>query len=205
VALASLGGQTNGTNTSVNVMVPTGTFRTGNTVIVSIRSSPTRPVKAWELTMNYNKNVLRADIVYEGDIFLGHPTFFSAGIIDNSIGQIKNLYNLIVGQGNITAPGNLITVSFTAIGYGNCAISISNVGLTNESIYIPITVSNSSMFIYSIYDINYDKTVGMLDIVSVASHYGEIGNAGWIIQDVFKDGKINIMDLVQVSIHWGNY
>jgi hypothetical protein len=203
VILAALGGQVLGADTSVNVNVPAGIRHIGDTFIITIGCSPTRPVKAWELKVNFNKNVLSANSVTEGNFFAGKTTFFNGGTIQNSNGKIINIYDLIVGPGNVTAAGNLVTISFTAIGYGLSAIEIYNVGLTNETMYIPIIITNSSVVIYSPYDMNDDGTINMLDLVNAAGHYGEIGAAGWIRQDINKDGKVSVMDLVLISTHWG--
>jgi len=205
VVLAALGGQVFGTDTTVSVIVPTGTYRIGDTITVSIQCSPTRPVKAWELNVNFNKNVLNANAVFEGNFFVGKTTFFNAGTIQNSNGKIINIYDLIIGPGNVTTQGNLITISFTAVGYGTSAVEIYNVGLTNETMYIPISIVNSTTIVYSPYDMNADGVVDMLDLVDVAGHYGETGTSGWIMQDINKDGKISVMDLVLISTHWGSY
>jgi hypothetical protein len=52
---------------------------------------------------------------------------------------------------------------------------------------------------------NADKTIGILDIIDVASHYGQTGVPGWIKEDVYKDGTINLIDFVVIAIHWGPY
>jgi hypothetical protein len=205
IVLAALGGQVLGTDTTVTVTVPTGTYRVGDTINVVVLCSPTRPVKAWELKVNFNKDILNANAVYEGNFFIGKTTFFNAGTIQNENGKIINLYDLIIGPGNVTTQGNLITISFTAVGYGTSAIEIYDVGLTNETVYIPINIVNSSVIVYSPYDMNSDGIVNMVDLVSVANHYGETGTPGWIMQDVNKDGKVSVMDLVLISTHWGSY
>jgi hypothetical protein len=203
VILAALGGQVLGTDTTVSVNVPVGIRHIGDTFTVTIGCSPTRPVKAWELKVNFNKNVLNANSVTEGNFFIGKTTFYNGGTIQNANGKIINIYDLIVGPGNVTAQGNLVSISFTAVGYGTSVIEIYGVGLTNETMYIPISIVNSSVVIYSPYDMNDDGTVNMLDLVNSASHYGETGAPGWIRQDIYKDGKITVMDLVLISTHWG--
>jgi hypothetical protein len=203
--LVMLGMQSMASDTQVNVIVPSGNYRIGDTFNVSIRCSPTRPIKAFEFKVNFNKNVVGAVKVYEGKIFQGYQTFFNKGIINNQTGTIINIYNLIVGPGNVTTPNNLVNISFRAVGYGLCNITLYNVGITNETIYIPILVSNSSITIISPYDMNGDRVVNMADLLVVASHYGETGASGWIKEDVNRDGKVNVLDLVFLATHWGSY
>jgi len=205
VVLAALGGQVLGTDTQVSVSVPAGNYSIGDTIQVTIQCAPTRAIKAWELNINFDKTVLEAEAVLEGNIFTGFNTFFNPGIIQNDQGKIIHIYNLIVGPGTVTSPGSFITVRFTAIDGGNSIITLSGVGVTNETMYIPITVINSSVMIYSNFDMNYDGIVDLLDLTNIAGFYGDIGTPGWIRQDINKDGKVSVMDLVLVSVNWGPY
>lgn len=191
--------------TTLSVNVPTGEYRQGDFINVSIVCNSTDYVKAWECMLNFNNNVLSAVQVYEGNFFSGYDTFFSEGIINNTQGKIINMYDLILGQGNVTGTGTLVNISFQAIGYGLSNISLYNVGVTNETMYIPSTSTNDSIFIYSPYDMNCDKVVNLQDLILVALHYGETGAPGWIPEDVNKDGKVKIIDLILVVFHWGAY
>lgn len=191
--------------TTLNVTIPAGTYRQGDTINVSILCTPATYVKAWECKLMFNKNVLNAIQVREGSFFSGYQTFFNAGIIDNAQGRIVNMYDLIVGPGNVTVANAIITITFQAVGYGSSNISLYDVGITNETMYIPSSFTNASIFIYSPYDMNVDKTVNIQDILDVANHYGETGAPGWIKEDINKDGKVKVLDLVLVSTHWGAY
>jgi len=53
------------------------------------------------------------------------------------------------------------------------------------------------------WDTNNDGVVNIFDLVLVSNHYGEIGNAGWIREDVDNNGEIQVFDLVLVSNHYG--
>ena len=50
----------------------------------------------------------------EGDIFDDYTTFFNPGTIDNNAGTIVDIYDLIMGSGNVTDTGTFVTISFTA-------------------------------------------------------------------------------------------
>jgi hypothetical protein len=82
-------------------------------------------------------------------------------------------------------------------------ISFYDVGITNDSEYIPISVSNVILRISYDYDINQDNRCDLQDILQIAVHYGERGAPGWIREDVKKDGFIDIHDFLIVSRHYG--
>lgn len=204
VILAALGGQVLGT-TSVNVDVPIGTYSIGDVIPISIMCVPDEPIKAFELGVNFNKDVLQANEVLEGTIFTGYNTFFNAGTIQNDEGKITHIYNLIVGPGMVTNSGSFAVIYFTAVGTGLSNITLFGVGVTNDTQYLTIEVVGSSVFIYSQYDLNADGTVDILDLLMVANKYGETGAVGWIKEDVYPDGTINVLDLVMISNNWGDY
>jgi len=60
---------------------------------------------------------------------------------------------------------------------------------------LPITV------VYSVYDVNMDGTVNVLDLILVGQDFGEIGTPGWIREDVNGDGVINVLDMILVAQH----
>jgi hypothetical protein len=115
---------------------------------VTIECNPEQPVKAFELKLSFNPSLVRVNSVSEGDFFAGYSTFFNPGEIDNTAGRIINVYNLIVGPGNITEAGSLVRINFTAKSYsGTSALSLYEVRLTNEYDYIEIDVVSGSVTI----------------------------------------------------------
>lgn len=55
-------------------------------------------------------------------------------------------------------------------------------------------------------DVNVDGIVNILDLVFVASHFGEeIAEDTFPNPDVNQDGSVNILDLTQIAGHFGNY
>jgi len=191
--------------TSLNVSVPSTVFHNGDIFNVEILLSTPDYVKAWECKLSFDTNVINVIKVTEGNIFSGYDTFFNDGIIDNNQGNIINLYNLILGPGNVTGSASIVSIRFEAIGTGLSNISLYDVGVTNETMYISSSFINNSIFIFSQYDVNCDRVIDLEDIITVALHYGQTGAPGWIPEDVNNDGEIRILDLVLVAVNWGYY
>ena len=82
----------------------------------------------------------------EGNFFGGHTTFFNSGTINNQAGSIINVYDLIVGLGNVTNNGTLVTITFTVGSVsGTTALTLYGVQLTNETEYITVNVNSGSV------------------------------------------------------------
>jgi len=190
--------------TGINVNVPTAYYKAGDLINATIMCTPTTWVKAWEMKVVFSKGRLQAQSVTEGSFFKPGQTYFSA-TINNSLGTIYPLYDLII-TGNVSQTRPLFYVLFTAKNYGQASINLSNVGITNETKYLTgLIVSNTTFYVYSQWDLNYDKNVGIMDIMLVAGHYGQTGTSGWIKEDVDKNGVINLVDIVIIACHWGAY
>jgi uncharacterized repeat protein (TIGR02543 family) len=122
------------------------TVSAGQTFTISIACTPGQSIKSYELRLSFNPTLLQANSVTEGTIFAGYTTFFNAGTINNTAGTINDIYGLIVGPGGVTNPGSLVSLSFTAqAASGTTAISLFDVGITNETAYVPITVTNGTV------------------------------------------------------------
>ncbi|MBE3122067.1 MAG: hypothetical protein IMZ58_07680 [Thermoplasmata archaeon] len=119
----------------------------GQSFTLSILCHPTEPIKGWELKVKFNKSLLSANFVYEGDFFDGYSTFAIPGIIDNTNGSIIDIYNLILGQGNVSSSGILVNINFTAVSEGYAPIEIYDVGLCNETRYLLNTVNNGFVIV----------------------------------------------------------
>jgi len=126
---------------------PTGqTVSAGESIVVTVDCSPVQPVKAFELKLSFNPSILVATSVSEGSFFDGYNTFFNAGIIDNVAGTIVNIYDLIIGPGNVTGAGSFVTINFTAKSTsGTSSLTLWEVRVTNEIDYIGITVTSASI------------------------------------------------------------
>jgi len=113
---------------------------------ITIYCIPGQPIKSYEFKIIFNPSILSANSVSEGDIFEGYDTFFNKGTINNSAGSIVNVFGLIVDSGNVTHKGSLAVINFTSLSNsGFSSIVLDNVGVTNENIYVPVTVNKSTI------------------------------------------------------------
>lgn len=136
--------------TTVEVDPLSKTVFTGDTFSVDIICNPTQPVKAFEFGLTFNPSLLQANYVIKGDFFDGYSSFFNDGTIDNSAGKIYDVFDLIIGQGNVSESGSLVSISFTAKqNSGTTTLNLNGVGVTDELGYIEINVSDGSVTVQS--------------------------------------------------------
>ena len=72
------------------------------------------------------------------------------------------------------------------------SLSLFTVGYAQETDFDSLLAS----------DVNMDGLVNILDLVFVASHFGETPSEN---QDVNGDGIVNILDLTLIASHFGKY
>jgi hypothetical protein len=125
------------TATTVTIVPKEGSF--------DVYCEPTQPIKAWEMSLYYDSNIISVDEVAFGSFFEGYTTFSYLHTLEGTITG----YNLILGPGNISEAGNFITVQYHRIGYGECFITFSDNGVTNETQYIPAEWYDTSIFFES--------------------------------------------------------
>jgi hypothetical protein len=132
-------------DTIVNISPSSSIVGLSYDITIDINCVPGQPVKSYELTILFDPGVLQAQAVDEGTIFSGFSTFFNAGTINNGLGQITNVYGLIMGPGNVSNPGSLVSINFSTVGTGVSSIQLTDVGITNETQYVPLSVVNGSV------------------------------------------------------------
>ena len=174
----------------------------GESFTVDVFCVPGQPVKGWELCVLFNASLIQADAVVEGDIFSNFSTFFNDGTIDNNAGSIIDIYNLIIGAGNVTGAGSLCSISFTAGSVcGVSVIELFNVGVTNETAYVPVAVTNGSVTVFNSPPVisnpdPADGAVGVsvsLDEVCVDIVDGEGDSFNWSVETCPDVGSCSVV------------
>lgn len=136
--------------TIISIDPPMQTVSTGKNFTVTVNVTQEQPIKGLRLRLSFNASLIHANSITQGDLFEGFNTYFNPGTFNNTRGEISSVYDLIVGQGNVTTPGTFITISFTAdSSVGTSYLNLYNVGAGNETSYVPITVYNGSVDIVS--------------------------------------------------------
>jgi len=110
--------------------------------------TPGVPVKSFELKLSYDPSIVQMNVVSEGTLFDGYQNFPNLGTIDNIGGRIRDVFDLILGLGNVSTEGTCISVNGVALSSaGNAAIQLYDVGVTNETGYLPIIIINGSVLV----------------------------------------------------------
>lgn len=119
----------------------------GEDFTINVTCVPSEPVKAFEFKIRY-PGFLSLVSVNTGGFFSGFITFQATGLNDHKNHMIKNIYGLIMGQGNVSSPGVLIVLYFHADHEGNGTIGLYDAGITNETRYLSLTVVNGTISTY---------------------------------------------------------
>ena len=129
--------------TTVSISPASQIVRPEMSFTVDVYCVPGQPIRSYELGISFDTSLIKAVSVEEGDIFDGFSTFFNSGTIDNSEGTIINIFGLILGSGVVLEPGTFVKISFTSeSNTGSSALVLNDVGVTNETEYISISVND---------------------------------------------------------------
>jgi hypothetical protein len=140
-------------DTTVSIEPASQTVDAGETFTVNISCVPGQPVKGYEFKMSFDASLLQANSVVEGDIFDGYTTFFNAGTINNNAGSIVDMYNLIVGAGNVSELGTFVTISFTAKTIsGVSQLHLYSVGVCDENGYLSTVITDGDVTVNGTYN-----------------------------------------------------
>jgi len=202
VHLTELGGVT------LIEVIPSSLIIEGETSFtISINVTPHKSIAGVQMELIFNPNLILVDSILEGDLFQDYSNYFNPGIIDNSNGSIKNVFNVILSPHNgVSTPGTFATIRLQSKNIeGTSPINLTNVMIGNPSaLPVEYILINGSVSIipYPPWDLNKDNRTNILDLILIAQHWGETGDSCWIPEDVNCDGTINILDMVLVGQHW---
>jgi hypothetical protein len=157
------------------ISVSPGSIQVGTmqTFTVGIQCTPAAPMKSFECRISYDPDLLTVTDIREGDIFQGFDTFFNKGTINNNNGVVTMIYGLILGVGNVTDPGTLVYVDFQAKeALGQTSIHLSNVGITDEEQYLPVTTTDGSCEVLAMLPTIQDVSIEFSDPLDTNPLYG---------------------------------
>ena len=191
--------------TYINVTPLTQTVQTGESFFLAVTVNPGEVLEGIQLGITFNPSFLSITGVREGDLFEGITRYFSEGSIDNLNGTITDIYTTAIA-GNVADPGVFVIMNATAQNLSG----MSTFSIINALIVVPggiesrLVIQNASILVesLSLYDLNGDGRINILDFILVASHWGETGLPGWSVADLNTDGVINILDVFCLGEHW---
>jgi Cohesin domain len=113
---------------------------------LDVNASALTDLYAYQLSVNYDPTLFRANAVTEGPFLAsGGATFFDGGTIDNTAGEISFVLDTLLGPGpGVTGSGLLDAISFTVLRHGGGSISLSDV-LALDSIGNVIAVTTPGL------------------------------------------------------------
>ena len=162
----------------------------------SLKIEDGKDVFGYQATITFDKTALRYASSANGDYLSGNP-YFKATLDGNAVTLASTAF---VGVSN--GDGTLATLLFEVVSVKDSAITITDALLSDidGKGFIP-HVENAEVTKPKIRkeDINGDGKVNILDLVLVASKFGESGTA-----DVNGDGTVDILDLVLVAKAFGD-
>ena len=176
----------------------------GDTFTLDIRAENVFDFAGWQFDIDFDPAVVEALDASEGDFLKtdGGATFFQSGRIDNAAGKITGLIAGRISEGGVSGSGSVLQVRFKAKTEGETTVALQNFlfgSAAKESIpagplEIHITVEERLLT----GDVNRDRIVNILDLISVAQQLGKRlpPNSP---EDINGDGIVNIFDLTLVA------
>lgn len=124
----------------------------GQTFIIDIMINPLEEIAGVQFDLSYNKSYLMVDSVTEGTLFKGYSTYFNPGTINNTLGKVIGVFDVIITQdASVSNPGSLAHIHFTTkINHGISSLNLSSVVAGDRDGFpIPLSVINGSVTIKS--------------------------------------------------------
>ena len=100
--------------------------------------------------------------------------------------------------------GTLGTVTFEVLNVQNTTVDVSGYFVAPNGLRFAPTFVSARVVVPIFGDVNYDGVVNILDLVIVASSFGQSVSEAGNPADVNEDGVINIIDLVKVAGAFGD-
>ncbi len=191
---------TDPTMTSVKLSPsPTVSPDVGERLTLALTIEAGADVVGYKATLNYDSIALRYVESANGD-YLHSGVTFAAPVVE---GNTVTLAATSTAAGSNGA-GTLATVTFEVVAAKTSTLSLSDVELSNSiGAVSQLRVEYAKITEFPILpgDINKDGVVNILDLVVIASNFGQEGDN---VGDFNGDGVVNIFDLIMVSATFGD-
>jgi len=179
-------------------VIPSNTSpKVGDKFTVDVKISPTETISGAQFDMAYNSDIVSVDSVVEGGLFKnGQQSFFLPGTITK--GLVTGVAGTTIGAGSqTTTPGVFATLNCTALKTGNSMFVISKLMVANKDAVVvplasPIITQVQVASAASLWDLNLDGKVDLLDMAILAAAFGTANAQA----DFNKDGVVDVLDLI---------
>lgn len=147
----------------------------GNSYAVNIYVNPSVAIAGMQVSVSFDSTIIRITDIEEGNLFSqnmnSEPTFFTSGEINNSVGTINNISDVIIGNNTISSNGMFASILFIAKETGSVDFTLSNVivGFTLQNVIeqniqsiegiIPIEIEDSSDPVITTTDVERNTTL----------------------------------------------
>ena len=154
-------------------------------------------VAGYQATVEFDTTALRYVSSENGD-YLPHGAFFVPPVVEEN--KVTLAASSLASESN--GDGTLATLTFELVAAKTSTLKLSEVSLVDSDGVrsYPNIEENTQIEIieapYAPEDVNEDGVVNVLDLVAVASNFGQTGEN---IADVNEDGVVDIVDLVLVA------
>ena len=154
-------------------------------------------VAGYQATVEFDTTALRYVSSENGD-YLPHGAFFVPPVVEEN--KVTLAASSLASESN--GDGTLATLTFELVAAKTSTLKLSGVSLVDSDGVrsYPNIEENTQIEIieapYAPEDVNEDGIVNILDLVAIASNFGQTGEN---IADVNEDGVVDIVDLVLVA------
>jgi len=135
---------------TMSVSPSSSTLTAGESFTITVTLNATEPVKSYECCVVFHPSAFFVQSISEGSFFGNYSTFFNDGNIDNTNGMITEIYSLILGTGNVIGNGTVFSIQCQAKTLSSdlvSSVSLSQVGITDETGYLSVSVINASLLV----------------------------------------------------------
>jgi hypothetical protein len=205
----------------VIVIPSTMTVFQGETFNLNILIDPKgTAIAGTHLNIRFNKSVININSIIEGNLFKQNRanTFFNSGTINNSLGTVVSIYNMVLGPYSVSTSGTFIIINATAVGVsGASGINLSNVMVSDpngQAIALNLMNGNVNINRTSL-DITPPNSVNNLKNISYAHKYinwtwidpsnGDFAKVIVYLDGVYKNDVLKGVQYYNATVTPGTY